>query len=50
MASGKRLDGETFDDYRKRLVEEKAATKAKLKGTVAWIGAFQGTYKKGDNK
>ena len=46
MASGKRLDGETFDDYRKRLVNEEAATKLQIRGKVVWTGAFQGAYKK----
>ena len=50
MASGKRLDDELFDDYRKRLREEEAATKKRLKGTTAWVGAFRGTYRKGESK
>lgn len=51
MASGKRLDGESFDDYRSRLKNEARILKARLKGTPFWIAAFQGTYrKKGESK
>ena len=48
MASGKRNDGENFRDYRKRLRKEEKETKIKMKGRPCWIGAYHGTYKRGD--
>lgn len=39
MASGKRKQGESFEDYRTRLREEDKAAKARLKGK--WFKKFE---------
>jgi hypothetical protein len=55
MGSGKRREGESFEDYKDRLGKEAKALKHKLKGRFSWIsatvvpdakkkGAFRGTY------
>lgn len=44
MAAGKRLDGEKFDDYRKRLKIEKIIMKNRIKGTLFWDSKKYGTY------
>lgn len=64
MASGKRFQDESFEDYRSRLKEEYKALKLKLKGRMIWLSSVimpsekdkdvlvkrtvQGTYVKGD--
>ena len=49
MASGRRLESETYDEYRKRLKTEEIKTKIKLQGNVVWHGS-QGTYRKSEVK
>jgi len=45
MASGKRRDGESFEDYKKRLhKEEKEWRRRKKYGFLFWHGS-QGTYR-----
>ena len=36
---GKRLEGESFENYRKRLKEEAKELKAKLKGELVWVSS-----------
>lgn len=45
--SGKRLDNESFDDYRLRLRTEEKELKKRLKGKIFWPGEH-GIYIKGD--
>jgi hypothetical protein len=40
MASGKRAEGESFEDYKDRLGKEAKALKHKLKGRWAWLSAI----------
>jgi len=40
MASGKRREGESFEDYRERLRVEARVLKHRLKGTFSWISAI----------
>ena len=63
MGSGKRAEGESFEDYRDRLKKEAKALKHYLKGKFSWISAIvvpdakkpkkmrklkvRGTYRKG---
>lgn len=41
-----RKPDESKEDYRKRLKEEQQALNTKLKGTLLWNSAEQGTYVK----
>lgn len=41
----KRLKDESFDDYKKRRIQDKLKTKKKLKGQVLWPSMLKGTYK-----
>ncbi len=41
---------ETLEQYHARLREEQVALKAKLKGTLVWDSAKQGTYRRGTEK
>ena len=46
MASGKRLETETFVQYRARLKQQALADKLFARGKLIWNSFTQGTYRK----
>ena len=44
IKGGRRLNGESFPAYRKRLKKEQNLTERKLKGRLIWDSDFYGTY------
>lgn len=44
MATAKRKDGESFDDYRLRLKNQSLFDKVQLMGKIIWESTLRGTY------
>jgi len=46
MAAGKRIEGESFKDYRDRLKNEEKQLRKGSRGRMFWPSSQQGTYRR----